>query len=168
MSLTETLLVGAALAIRHGNTSWTFERETTVRRLWKEGWSATQIALELGHATRNAVIGKLNRLGLNANSRLPGSMTTAPIRVRNRRPDGFRRKALPKDMPLPVYEPPGPTDRGEAACTFAQLGKDMCRYPFGDPHGADFAFCARPAKGTYCSGHARLCYQPPAPRVRHR
>jgi GcrA cell cycle regulator len=168
MTFIETPLSGAAYAIRHGNTSWTVERELTVRRLWKQGWSASQIAGELGHATRNAVIGKLNRLGLKANSRLPGAQITAPAPRSNRRPDGFRRKPLPKAPrilpPQPEPEVMAPISRSEAACSFSELGKDMCRYPFGDPRDADFAFCGRFTKSTYCSGHRRLCYTPPAPR----
>ena len=96
-------LAGHALSIRHGNTSWTVERELTLRRLWKAGWSAGEISLQLGSTTRNAVIGKLHRFGLTRGDRaqgveikcLPGART-AGAKVQ-RRPDGFRRKALPKN-----------------------------------------------------------------------
>ncbi|MDQ3559688.1 MAG: GcrA cell cycle regulator, partial [Pseudomonadota bacterium] len=45
--------------------SWTDERVETLKRLWQEGLSASQIAAELGGVTRNAVIGKVHRLGLS-------------------------------------------------------------------------------------------------------
>jgi len=45
--------------------SWTDERVETLRRMWTEGHSASQIAKELGGVTRNAVIGKVHRLGLS-------------------------------------------------------------------------------------------------------
>jgi GcrA cell cycle regulator len=45
--------------------SWTDERVETLKRMWAEGQSASQIAKELGGVTRNAVIGKVHRLGLS-------------------------------------------------------------------------------------------------------
>lgn len=50
--------------------SWTDERVETLKRMWSEGQSASQIAKELGGVTRNAVIGKVHRLGLS--NRGPG------------------------------------------------------------------------------------------------
>jgi len=50
--------------------SWTDERVETLKRMWAEGQSASQIAKELGGVTRNAVIGKVHRLGLS--NRAPG------------------------------------------------------------------------------------------------
>jgi GcrA cell cycle regulator len=45
--------------------SWTDERVETLKKMWNEGQSASQIAKELGGVTRNAVIGKVHRLGLS-------------------------------------------------------------------------------------------------------
>lgn len=45
--------------------SWTDERVETLKRMWAEGLSASQIAKDLGGVTRNAVIGKVHRLGLS-------------------------------------------------------------------------------------------------------
>lgn len=50
--------------------SWTDERVETLKKMWAEGQSASQIAKELGGVTRNAVIGKVHRLGLS--NRTPG------------------------------------------------------------------------------------------------
>ena len=44
--------------------SWTDERVELLKKLWSDGLSASQIAAELGGITRNAVIGKVHRLGL--------------------------------------------------------------------------------------------------------
>ncbi|MCB1347960.1 MAG: GcrA family cell cycle regulator [Paracoccaceae bacterium] len=55
--------------------SWTEERVETLKRMWAEGQSASQIAKELGGVTRNAVIGKVHRLGL---SNRAGGTATAP------------------------------------------------------------------------------------------
>ena len=45
--------------------SWTDDRVELLKKLWGEGQSASQIAKELGGVTRNAVIGKVHRLGLS-------------------------------------------------------------------------------------------------------
>ena len=56
--------------------SWTDERVETLKRMWNEGQSASQIAKELGGVTRNAVIGKVHRLGLS--NRVGGPATPEP------------------------------------------------------------------------------------------
>lgn len=45
--------------------AWTDDRVATLTKMWGEGQSASQIAKELGGVTRNAVIGKVHRLGLS-------------------------------------------------------------------------------------------------------
>ena len=45
--------------------AWTDERIKNLRQLWSEGQSASKIAEQLGGVTRNAVIGKIHRLGLS-------------------------------------------------------------------------------------------------------
>jgi GcrA cell cycle regulator len=55
--------------------SWTNERVELLKKLWGDGLSASQIAGELGGVTRNAVIGKVHRLGLSgARSLLPQAL----------------------------------------------------------------------------------------------
>ena len=56
--------------------SWTDERVELLKKMWSEGQSASQIAKELGGVTRNAVIGKVHRLGLS--NRAGASATPAP------------------------------------------------------------------------------------------
>jgi len=55
--------------------SWTDERVEQLKQMWGEGKSASQISKELGSVTRNAVIGKVHRLGL---SNRPTTPATAP------------------------------------------------------------------------------------------
>ena len=43
---------------------WTDERVARLRELWAAGWSCSKIAADLGHITRNSVIGKVHRLKL--------------------------------------------------------------------------------------------------------
>ncbi|MHA3980882.1 sigma-70 family RNA polymerase sigma factor [Halovulum sp. GXIMD14794] len=49
---------------RQSPTSWSESRVDRLRELWAAGMSASEIAQEMGGTSRNAVIGKLSRLGL--------------------------------------------------------------------------------------------------------
>ncbi len=74
--------------------SWTDERVETLKRMWSEGQSASQIAKELGGVTRNAVIGKVHRLGL---SNRTGGQPAKP--VKDAAPE-------PKPAPQPAIKEP--------------------------------------------------------------
>ena len=56
---------------------WTDERVELLKKLWADGLSASQIAAELGGITRNAVIGKVHRLGLSGRAKSPSSSAPA-------------------------------------------------------------------------------------------
>ena len=74
--------------------SWTDERVETLKKMWGEGQSASQIAKELGGVTRNAVIGKVHRLGLS-NRAGSGSAATKPA-VKEKAAKPAAPKAPPK------------------------------------------------------------------------
>lgn len=57
--------------------SWSDERVETLKKMWGEGQSASQIARELGGVTRNAVIGKVHRLGLSNRNGAGGGADSA-------------------------------------------------------------------------------------------
>jgi GcrA cell cycle regulator len=61
--------------------SWTEERIERLKAMWAEGATASQIADELGGVSRNAVIGKAHRLGLEARPSpvKPGEEKVAPV-----------------------------------------------------------------------------------------
>ncbi|MBB3995082.1 GcrA cell cycle regulator [Sulfitobacter undariae] len=73
--------------------SWTDDRVEILKKMWGEGQSASQIAKELGGVTRNAVIGKVHRLGLS-------NRTTAGAAAKTDTP-----KAEPKAKPVPKAPP---------------------------------------------------------------
>jgi GcrA cell cycle regulator len=62
---------------------WTEERVGTLKKLWLDGLSASQIAKQLGGVTRNAVIGKVHRLGLSG--RAAPSQPSRPRRAASSR-----------------------------------------------------------------------------------
>jgi len=86
--------------------SWSDERVDLLKRLWSEGQSASQIAKELGGVTRNAVIGKVHRLGLsNRNGSAPVA-NAAPAAA----PEAEAPKAAAKPAPKPAAKPSAPAE----------------------------------------------------------
>src|SRR5210317_2182240 len=77
--------------------SWTDERVELLKKMWGEGQSASQIAKELGGVTRNAVIGKVHRLGL--------SNRTAPAKAKEAAPAKEKAPAAAKPAPQPAPKP---------------------------------------------------------------
>ena len=82
--------------------SWTDERVETLKKMWAEGQSASQIAKELGGVTRNAVIGKVHRLGLSNRVGPGGAVEEEAV-------EEAPAAANPAPAPKPV-EPPRPVD----------------------------------------------------------
>ena len=62
--------------------TWTPERENKLRELWKKGHTASQIAALIGNTTRNAVIGKVHRLNLEA--RIVSKKILLPLKRRRK------------------------------------------------------------------------------------
>ena len=75
--------------------SWTDERVATLTKMWGEGNSASQIAKELGGVTRNAVIGKVHRLGLS-------NRTTTAKAAPKAAKEAPKTKAKPKEAAKPA------------------------------------------------------------------
>ncbi|WP_415404155.1 GcrA family cell cycle regulator [Tateyamaria sp. SN3-11] len=81
--------------------SWTDERVELLKKMWGEGQSASQIAKELGGVTRNAVIGKVHRLGLS--NRAGSGASAATPKTEAKAKPAPKAKAEPK--PQPKTEP---------------------------------------------------------------
>ncbi|MDX2274975.1 MAG: GcrA family cell cycle regulator [Hyphomonadaceae bacterium] len=149
--------------------NWTDERVALLRKLWAEGLSASQIAKQLGGVTRNAVIGKVHRLGL-AGRATPSRPAKRPVRPQRARVIGpsaprLRPATTVPAVAIPQLEPL----RGEdgRTTTVLTLNEQTCKFPIGDPNDPSFAFCGRGAAGgPYCADHARLAYQPSQARKR--
>lgn len=157
---------------------WTDEREQMLRDLWADGFSASQIADRMGGLSRNGVIGKAHRLGLQGRlpktrTREPGPMKQGVLKkARKQRPTpnhvsrffngsgGFAARVEPvvpgPELVIPAAERKGVVD----------LQPDDCRWPIGDPLKPDFTFCNRKSvQGLpYCEHHARRAYLPPKPK----
>jgi GcrA cell cycle regulator len=82
--------------------SWTDDRVETLKKMWGEGQSASQIAKELGGVTRNAVIGKVHRLGLSNRTTTTGAKADA-------KPKAAKPEAKPKAAPKVEAAAPKPS-----------------------------------------------------------
>jgi GcrA cell cycle regulator len=155
--------------------TWNPERVALLRNFVGAGLTCSQIAAEIG-VTRNAVIGKIHRLGLG-----PGRPAAAPGRAcppRTRRP---RLSSQRQMLRLIGADATGARDGAalDAAavpvdsaqyCSLLELAQGKCRWPVSDHAGAsgaaDFVFCGNEAVDgfSYCAGHARLAYRTPERR----
>jgi GcrA cell cycle regulator len=110
--------------------AWTDESVEILRTMWLEGRSAREIGDRLG-MTRNAVIGKANRLGLSHKSKTTPPRPAVPTEVKNR------------------------------AMSPLDLNERMCRWPIGHPGDADFHFCgsSRIPGRPYCEDHCAVAYR---------
>ncbi|KZY05671.1 MULTISPECIES: GcrA family cell cycle regulator [unclassified Sulfitobacter] len=92
--------------------SWTDERVETLKKMWGEGQSASQIAKELGGVTRNAVIGKVHRLGLSnrgaaaAPAAAKPEAKAKPAPKAEAKPAAPAKPAEPEPAPQETPEPP--------------------------------------------------------------
>ena len=84
--------------------SWTDERVETLKKMWAEGQSASQIAKELGGVTRNAVIGKVHRLGLSNRVGGPAAPEPKPAAPARAEPAAAPRPEAPAPRAAPVVE----------------------------------------------------------------
>jgi GcrA cell cycle regulator len=143
--------------------TWTPDRVAALKRLHEAGLTCSEMAREIG-VTRNAVIGKISRLGL---SRPQGE---APPR-REPRAQAKPRRSQPRILRLlraEAFSPAEdePNDDGQRTSLF-ELSPQNCRWPIGSPGADDFGFCGNePVAGfPYCPRHARMAYQSTARRV---
>jgi len=152
------------------SATWTAERIEQLRHFVVAGLSCSQIAAEIG-VSRNAVIGKIHRLGIG-----PGRPAASPARVC---PPRVRRPRLPSQARfLRLFSGAAPclADSADAALapidsthrrSLAEISQGQCRWPIGDPCEAGFVFCGNDAITgfSYCAGHARMAYRLPGRRT---
>ena len=156
---------------------WTEDRVGALKKLWLEGQSASQIAKQLGGGvTRNAVIGKVHRLGLSGRAAPSQPARTAATTFRTARPRPAapapaqpsaprRLEAVQPKPTQPAASVPAPMPDLPGTATVMTLGAHMCKWPIGDPSSREFSFCGRRAsEGVYCVEHARVAYQPQTKR----
>jgi len=216
--------------------NWTDERVKLLKKLWEKGVSASQIAVQLGGVSRNAVIGKVHRLKIARPDKITngkpdeGDMVTqsapvdeaslrgqkspekhdkidiAKMKVTEKKleapsssvfstktsanDDLTKEREVEKKAKVETAEAPKPeavpsqhannnddelSDSDVVVpiarrLSLLQLTENTCKWPIGDPLGADFYFCGtKTCEGSpYCSYHSKIAFQPIAERRRIR
>ena len=168
--------------------AWTEERIAKLKHGWESGMTATQIAEMLGEGvTRNAVIGKAHRLGLESRPSPVKATDAAPATAAAPAPAAAPARPAPPPSaapvaaaPAPVAAPatPVPAPAAPAArpakakagkqgrTTLLDLNEKVCKWPIGHPGEADFHFCGKASQAgfPYCTEHCLVAYQAQAAR----
>lgn len=144
------------------NPKWTDELIARATQMYVvERKTAGQIAKELGFATRNAIVGKLARLGIKAGPHKQGlkdyqAKTRIAVKVKITPKEHRPRIQLidenRTEPQLPIFEPPLAQRR-----TLTELNNYTCRWPYGEPCQPEFYFCGGVADlnsgKPYCQHH---------------
>lgn len=154
--------------------TWSAERTEQLKRCFQAGLTCSQIAREIG-VTRNAVIGKMSRLGLTRPKDLlvkqlkrAGKLSRAS-KPRTWRPRRARLNIFAQHEMLMAAFPPEPEllttnvpIHNGTGCTLLELARGKCRWPISSPGADDFCFCGNESVDglPYCLGHARIAYRP--------
>lgn len=180
VELTTGDLLPEPVALRswHKTTSWTEERTDRMKVLLGEGLSCSMIATDLGGGlTRNAVIGKISRMGLRTPGRRIPSVCKEAITSAGRRRK-TRTSAAPKGEWVPTWRfPEKPVNHGHPAfeprettdireefippnpVRFIDSTDQTCKWPLGDPTAA-MMVCGDPVRDQsgcpYCSFHENV------------
>lgn len=153
------------------NDAWTPSVLNKMKAFLTRGMSTAEIGKKIG-MSKNAVVGKLNRLGWNLKSRegkkppVSGAKPKAAAKksapVKKPAPKKAPAKAMPKKAPPPAKKPakaaPAPKPKAakpnsktlamhqriiQHSLEMAALKPDQCRWPIGDPDSENFHFCGR-------------------------
>ena len=156
--------------------AWTEDRIAMLKAGWEGGMTASQIAEQLGEGvTRNAVIGKAHRLGLEAR---PSPVKPGEEDAAEATPAAApAASAVPATAPAPAAPAPAPVVARPAAkkpsrpgkvtrTTLLDLNEKICKWPIGHPGEPDFHFCGKPSQPgfPYCTEHCLVAYQAQLPR----
>jgi GcrA cell cycle regulator len=158
----------------HSNSPWTDELRAEVKEMWSDH-SAQEIAVVLQNRgyrfTRNSIVGLLHRAGLTIEQKSEARKRRPPAPKRERKTRPVLRLVGASSAGGPIFKTVMIPDL-ELACadivprnvTLLELGRDECRYPYGD---GPFLFCGHQTDGSsYCAGHKALCYVAPQKRWR--
>ena len=143
------------------HSPWTEERIDMLRELWAKGLSCSKIAAQLGGTTRNAVIGKAHRLGLESRPS-PVTFSDGSGRTMRRRVTKAHKEI--ETVVVPLFDD-APTRR----VTPVIIGSSTatCQWPHGNVGEPGFGFCgsASAAGRPYCVKHVKRAYRSPSKRV---
>ena len=144
--------------------AWTDEMVESLRQMWVEGLTATEIAKKLG-VSKNSIVGKVHRLCLTARP--------SPIKKKDEEINEQEAKNTPQPVEQPtvvvkatpkaksVAEPKEVSPKDvDGKTRLVDLDSHTCRWPIGDPRDEDFCFCGKKVRAgqTYCDEHSTMAY----------
>jgi GcrA cell cycle regulator len=134
------------------SNKWSYEEDTTFKAMWLEGKSASQISRVLPGRTRNAVLGRVFRLGL--------PQRVSPIGAPRHQGAAPKPKVAVVKVAAPVapdLKDPGPMS---PPITTMDLRDHHCKWPYDARRG--YHYCGQPAKDDrpFCQYHCDKAYQP--------
>ena len=142
---------------------WTDEKVKILKDLWGKGKTASQIAEIIGGISRNAVIGKANRLNLSAklkNRVFRENISSSKIDLNRIENKSFVKRKLSRSKFKSLliekdFEPENPKQLEE-------LDENTCKWPVGHPDESSFYFCGRKSLKdfSYCKLHLLYAFQP--------
>lgn len=152
---------------------WTPKRVSALIALWNEGLSTAEIGRRLD-VTKNAVVGKVHRLGLPKRqspirtgakkkaAAKPAAEKKAAKTTAAAKPAPEKKTAAsaePVKTPTPIKKIAPAMPKGEVI-SLEMLSHGMCSWPTGEPGTDDFHFCGQPSvEGKpYCEGHCEIAY----------
>ena len=135
---------------------WTDEQVEELKHLWDKGLTTGEIGKALG-VSKNAVVGKAHRLGLNSRPspiRRGEDENTADTNTPTQQPS--EKKKAAKLAPAKKAA----EKEKKKLFTVNDLTSSSCRWPIGDPKDEDFHFCGKEAlpDKPYCAEHAAIAY----------
>jgi GcrA cell cycle regulator len=146
---------------------WAEKTIEALKALWLEGKTAKEISLALG-VTRNAVIGKVHRLGLSGRH-LPAAPRVVAVQTprqteaqtRARTSAARVKRTAPTVSAAPIRRRFVETSDVSPTAQLLTLDVHSCRWPIGRPGDAEFGFCGREQAGTgsYCAHHQQFAYR---------
>ncbi len=159
--------------------TWDTERTERLLALHQEGKTASEIGAELG-VTRNAVIGKLHRMGVTRKKKEAEKVQPEPERVEESAasPDWAEKDGSREDGDgTDAEDDPDEDDRdrmevnrltarnaeqNSLKLSLMELTSRTCKWPIGDPASDEFWFCGLPSTHgkPYCEAHNNLACQP--------
>lgn len=175
MRTLDGLSAGPGASIKVWESSpWQHNATVLLTRLFKSGFTASQMADRLNRdfktsVTRNAVIGRLHRMGLKrgCSPSAVGALGHRGKKLRRSKPQASG--VSPKPRPEFMIEPlPKCRVMPETLVALVDLEPHHCRWPYGEPKTAAFGFCGQPRiSGPYCPACSSVAFKdPPAARLR--
>ncbi len=130
--------------------SWTQEEVDVLVKMWTAGKSMGNIAKVLPGRTRNSVATRIRTMGIKRNQDIPYNGKARIVLKRGKRKNPKRKNGRVDVAAV---------DRPDKQFTLADLKRNQCHFPIGDPKHDDFTFCgAHTDTYPYCDAHKEIAH----------